>query len=130
MIRKAIFIYNAGSGALAAMLDSAKKLARSSSACSLCAITHGVFSEKAEWRDLECRLGFPTSYYHRDQIPPPVRGFIQQRSLSLPLVLFELEGGGYELALSSWGLGQCAGDPNCLKERLEASLKLLVKNRR
>lgn len=130
MVRKAIFIYNAGSGALAAMLDSAKKLARSSSACSLCAITHGVFSEKAEWRDLECRLGFPTSYYHRDQIPPPVRGFIQQRSLSLPLVLFELEGGDYELALSSWGLGKCTGDPRCLKARLEASLKLLVKNRR
>ncbi len=126
MIRKAIFIYNAGSGALAAMLDSAKKLARSSSACSLCTITHGVFSEKAGWRDLECRLGFPTSYYHRDQIPPPVRGFIQQRSLALPLVLFELEGGGYELALSTWGLGKCAGDPKCLKERLEASLKLLV----
>ncbi|MFB3141032.1 MAG: hypothetical protein ACE1Z1_07550 [Candidatus Acidiferrales bacterium] len=127
MIRKAIFIYNAVSGALAAMLDSAKKLARSSSsACSLCAITHGVFSEKAEWRDLECRLGFPTSYYHRDQIPPPVRGFIQQRNLALPLVLFELEGGGYELALSSWGLGQCVGDPNCLKERLEASLKALT----
>jgi hypothetical protein len=37
-----------------------------------------------------------------------------------------LEGGGYELALSSWGLGKCAGDPRCLKERLEASLKLLV----
>ena len=126
MIRKAIFIYNAGSGALAAMLDSAKKLARSSSACSLCAITHGVFSEKAEWRDLECRLGFSTAYYHRDQIPPPVRGFIQQRSLSLPLVLFELESGGYELALSSWGLGKCAGDPNCLKARLEASLKALT----
>ncbi len=126
MVRKAIFIYNAGSGALAAMLDSAKKLVRSSSTCSLCAITHGVFSEKAEWRDLECRLGFPTSYYHRDQIPPPVRGFIQQRSLSLPLVLFELEGGDYELALSSWGLGKCAGDPRCLKERLEASLKALT----
>ncbi len=126
MIRKAIFIYNAGSGALAAMLDSAKKLARPSSACSLCAITHGVFSEKAEWRDLECRLGLPTSYYHRDQIPPPVQGFIQQRSLALPLVLFELEGGGYELALSSCGLGKCSGDPRCLKERLEASLKALT----
>jgi hypothetical protein len=37
-----------------------------------------------------------------------------------------LEGGGYELALSSWGLGQCAGDPRCLKERLEASLKALT----
>ncbi|MGH9788005.1 MAG: hypothetical protein ACRD4U_04790 [Candidatus Acidiferrales bacterium] len=122
MVSKIIFVYSADSGPLAASLDSARKLANSDDACALCSITHGLLREKAEWRDIECRLGAPTAYYHRDDMPAEVRSFLQERSLPLPIVLFEKDGGDHEVAVPSDALKNCKGDPLCLKRELVAAL--------
>ena len=123
MIAKIIFVYNADSGRLAAMLDSVKKAAGSAQACSLCTITHGLISKKVEWEDIEDQLGFPTEYFHRDNMPPGVQQHVQQSNESLPLVLFELEDGGYRTGVDAPTLKNCSGDPLCLQATLAAALQ-------
>ncbi len=123
MIKRVIFIYGADSGALAAMWDSAKKVVGSENACALCSITHGVFAEKAEWSEIARSLGPPTVYYHRGDVPAELRDFIDQKSLVLPLVVFEREGGDYEAAVKAEVLKNYAGDPRPLKDKIEAALK-------
>ena len=121
--KRVIFVYNADSGALAAMWDSAKKVVGSEKACTLCSITHGVFAEKSEWGEIDRSLGAPTVYYHRDDIPAEVRAFIDQKSLPLPLVVFEWEGGDYDVAITAETVKNCAGDPRRLKDELKAAMK-------
>lgn len=122
MIARVIFIYNADSGILAAMWDSARKVVGSENACSLCSITHGIFTEKAEWSEIERSLGTRTVYYHRDDVPGELRDFIEHESLALPAVVIEREDGDYEVAVTADTLKICAGDPRRLKDKLEAAL--------
>lgn len=61
MITRVIFIYDADSGVLAAIWDSAKKMVDPENACALCSITHGIFAEKAEWSEIDRSLSTPTN---------------------------------------------------------------------
>ncbi|MGH9805592.1 MAG: hypothetical protein ACRD4D_10520 [Candidatus Acidiferrales bacterium] len=94
MIKRIVFIYNADAGVLAAALDSARKLAAPETACALCTITHGLLKEKTEWREIECGLGAPTVYYHRDEVPADTARFLTEKRVELPAVLFEQVEGG------------------------------------
>jgi len=123
MIKRIIFVYNADSGVLAAVWDSVKKVVASKNACALCSITHSVFGERGEWSEIDRSLGVPTVYYHRDDVHGEVRDFIHQRSLALPLVVLEREGVDYDVAVTAETLKNCAGDPRCLKDKLDAALK-------
>lgn len=123
MVRKILFVYNADSGPLAAMLDSARKLVQAESACALCSITHGLFSEKAVWGEIEKGLAIPMAYYHRDDMPTTVQEFVRQKSLALPLVLFERQDGSLHAAVTSKTLTDCDGNPGCLQDHLEAALQ-------
>jgi hypothetical protein len=123
MIRKIIFVYNADSGRLAAMLDSVKKAVGSAKACSLCTITHGLVSKKVEWGDVENQLGFPVEYYHRDDMPPAIRRFIQKAELDLPVVLLKNSDGTFTVAVPPDALQSCTGDPTCLQGKLAAALQ-------
>lgn len=40
--------------------------------CSLCEITHGLFTKKAEWSACERRLAVPFRTYHRNDAPTDV----------------------------------------------------------
>jgi hypothetical protein len=117
-----LFIYNADTGILAAMLDSLRKLARSPEACALCSITHGIAAKRNEWDRIECQFGLPTSYYHRDELPAGSTRFLEQEKLALPVVLFEREDGGFQLAVTAGQLRECRGSPVCLKARIEEAL--------
>ena len=44
-------VYNANSGKWNAIMDGAKKLL-AVDGCPLCSLTHGMFGERPEWRDL------------------------------------------------------------------------------
>lgn len=128
MIKQIVFVYNADAGVLAAVWDSAKKLTSSPNACALCVITHGVFSEKDDWRVIEANLGFPTAYFYRNEIPQALQDFLGEKGLSLPLVLLEMEDASYAVAVAGEGLKNCAGDPNCLKEKLAAALNNFIES--
>ena len=65
---KLIFVYNADSGLFNTMTDIAHKmLSPSTYSCSLCAITHGYFSENKEWAEYIDKLGMETEFLHRDE---------------------------------------------------------------
>jgi hypothetical protein len=118
---KAIFLYNADSGAVAALLDSLRKLSRTREVCSLCAVTHGMVRKRKAWREVECSLGFPSVYYHRDEMPKDVAKFVQTNRLRLPAVLFAMTGGGFVTAVTAGELGECRTDPRRLRDRIEAA---------
>jgi hypothetical protein len=40
--------------------------------CSLCELTHGLFSEKREWKECATTLGVPFHTFHRDDAPANV----------------------------------------------------------
>ena len=40
--------------------------------CSLCELTHGLFTEKREWKECASDLGIPFSTFHRNDAPDDV----------------------------------------------------------
>lgn len=123
MLQRVIFIYNADAGRLAAMLDSVKKAAGSEQACSLCSITHGLFAEKENWATIDRSLGVSTEYFHRDDMPEPVRNFMNETGSGLPVVLLENNDGDFSVAVKPDELKACGGETDCLRQLLEKSLQ-------
>lgn len=63
-----LFVYNADSGLFNTLADIGHKLfSPETYACDLCALTHGYFSEKSQWRAFIERLGMNCEFLHRDQ---------------------------------------------------------------
>ena len=123
-ISKIIFIYNAKGGTVAGLLDSVKKAIRSASACSLCKITHGLLNKKESWQrneDRECG-GAVVEYFHLDDMPEKITAWVKERSVPLPVVLFEDEGGALREAVNADALDTCAGSPDCLGNALREAL--------
>jgi hypothetical protein len=84
-----VFVYNADSGRLNALLDWGHKLVSPGTyACQLCALTYAPLGMKEEWRQAVAALGVPVSFLHRDELK-------QQHGLSgmdLPAVFREQAG--------------------------------------
>jgi len=55
--------------------------------CSLCEITHGLFTKKAEWTECERRLAVPFRTYHRNDAPADV---LEAAAGTYPVVLARL----------------------------------------
>ena len=64
-----LFVYNADSGALNAVLDSINKvLSPKTCDCQLCRLTYGVFKENTAWRDYrESLKPDEVDFLHRDE---------------------------------------------------------------
>ena len=88
IIQGLIFVYAADSGLTSAMIDSARKLLRRKG-CSLCAITHGLAGERAEWTAFCATLGVPIDVHHRDDMPADVADLA---GAALPCVLARVDG--------------------------------------
>ncbi len=112
-IRRLILIYNADSGKLNALVDSARKVLRLNG-CSLCSITHGLAGEKAEWRSCRAEIGVPIDTLHRDEIFGPLKQLVGD---SLPCVVAET-GDGPRLLLTPDVLERCRGSVDDFKGRL------------
>lgn len=87
-IDRLIFVYNAESGLLATIADSAKKLL-SINGCALCSLTHSLTGEKQEWNSCKESLGVPVDYVHRDELDARLQIVVQHE---LPCVLAETDG--------------------------------------
>lgn len=70
-----VLVFAATSGALGALVDTAKKLLRIRG-CALCTITHGALGEKPEWKTCREALGVPVEYFHVDDLPQPLRATV------------------------------------------------------
>lgn len=63
-----LFVYNADSGLFNTVTDIAHKIfSPQTYQCDLCALTHGYFSMRDEWRNFVTGLGVPCEFLHRDQ---------------------------------------------------------------
>ena len=52
--------------------------------CSLCELTHGLFTEKREWKECAADLGVPFNTFHRNEAPEDV---LSSLNGSFPAVL-------------------------------------------
>lgn len=65
---KLIFVYNANSGKLNSILDIAHKVVSPSTyQCSLCSLTHGALTEKAQWKAFKNNAKHTLTFYHKDE---------------------------------------------------------------
>jgi hypothetical protein len=63
-----IFVYNANSGRLNALLDIGHKIVSPDTyACDLCALTHGAFSEREAWRAFRESTKLDVRFLHKDE---------------------------------------------------------------
>ncbi|MDA2958065.1 MAG: hypothetical protein O3B66_07515 [Actinomycetota bacterium] len=86
--------------------------------CSLCEVTHGLFTEKNEWRS--CRDGLPVPFdtYHRDDQPPEIRVISENRA---PVVVAETTT-GHIVLLDGQRIEEADGDPHQLVELIERAV--------
>ena len=77
-----IFIYNANSGFINGMMDSAHKaLSPETYQCELCALTHGFFGAKQAWKDFMARINVETKFYHLDDTPAELKALAGESGL-------------------------------------------------
>lgn len=112
-IRHLILIYDADTGRLSALADSARKILRLNG-CALCSITHGLAGEKSEWRSCRAEIGVPIDVLHRNEIFGPMKELVGK---SLPCVVAETAAGPRVL-LTSDVLDRCRGSVDDFRGRL------------
>ena len=67
-MKKLIFVYNADSGKLNALLDSLHKMVNPASYfCKLCELTYSPVGEKKAWKAFIQKLDVETDFLHRDE---------------------------------------------------------------
>jgi hypothetical protein len=99
-----VFVYNADSGLFNTMADIGHKIfSPATYACDLCALTHGYFSERREWRTFVESLAIPCDFLHRDEF---VRACPEQKDLTYPVVLL-VDDNGQRICLSREELAAC-----------------------
>ncbi len=63
-----VFVYNADSGLFNTLADIGHKLfSPQTYRCDLCMLTHGVLSEREEWREFVQNLPLTSRFLHRDE---------------------------------------------------------------
>lgn len=96
---KLIFVYNATSGALQALLDTVHKMVSPDTyPCELCELTHGVFKEKEEWSRFRQSLEIPALFVHKDEFLKQYRSKWLPK-YDFPIVLIEVNG-SLEIAIA------------------------------
>lgn len=85
--------------------------------CSLCDVTHGLFTERSMWRDWRRSLEVPFELFHRDDMPVDVAASVSQ----LPIVVARTGDSVVEV-LGRAALDECDGDLGTFIAALEESL--------
>ncbi len=104
-MKRLIFVYNANSGKVNAILDSLHKITDPSTYnCNLCAITYGVFSEDELWKAFRENSDDEMEFYHKDEF---LKAFASKwlPDFSFPVILSEING-ELELFLSTEELNE------------------------
>ncbi len=97
---KLIFVYNANGGKFNAYLDSAHKIfSPSTYACSLCAITYGVFKIEEVWKDYKNQSTDDLVFLHKDEFLKEYKSKFLPK-FKLPIILTEA-GDNLEIFISA-----------------------------
>ena len=85
-MKKIIFVYNATSGKVNALLDVAHKLISPKTyQCKLCAITHDTFSENEQWKSFRKSFSLPLEFLHSDEFEANYNA----KDIKYPVILLE-----------------------------------------
>lgn len=99
-----LFVYNADGGLFNTLADIGHKLfSPQTYECRLCALTHGIFTERKEWRDFLEDLPVECSFLHRDEFHKRYPGIDQP----LPAV-FRLSNEAPTVCLDADILSRCS----------------------
>ena len=64
-----IFVYNAESGLVNALLDTGRRIFRPSQyECALCMVTYGPFGMKDDWKKFISELPYEVSFLHKNEL--------------------------------------------------------------
>jgi len=100
---KLIFVYNADGGIFNRLSDAAHKIISPATyACNLCAITHGNFGMKKEWKTFLETLNAAPEFLHADEFERKYRN----GKIELPAI-FKLENGGVILLVNAQTINEC-----------------------
>lgn len=90
-MEKLIFVYNAYSGTRHVVLDALHKLIRPNTyACSICKVTHGVFSENSRWKNYRLASEVKMEFLHIDEFQKRYASKFGYK-YTFPIVLWEDE---------------------------------------
>lgn len=87
--------------------------------CSLCDITHGLFTPRAEWKECASSLEIPFTTFHINDAPPEVT---QAANGNYPIVLGRTQT-GLRVLLTDTELEECNGSPQALFGKLKNLLQ-------
>lgn len=113
-VERLVFVYDADSGFMGLVADSAKKLFQLKG-CALCTITHGLTGEKREWSKTKDDIGVEVDGVHRDELDDELDRVVQGR---LPCVVAETTDGEKIFLLAPEVLERCKGSVNDFRARL------------
>ncbi len=114
--RKLLFVYKADSGLFNTMADIGHKIfSPETYECALCALTHGYFSERTQWRSFVEQLDCHCDFLHRDEF---LRQFPADQT-PLPAV-FVVTGKQVACCLGADDIARCADLP-ALQEMIRES---------
>lgn len=98
-----IFVYNADAGAFNLLIDIAHKtFSPATYSCNLCAITHGSFGMKKEWKAFLATLDVAPEFLHADEFK---RKYPDEK-IELPAV-FKRDANGLKLLASAKTINRC-----------------------
>ena len=90
--KRLICVYNADTGLIEMLIHAVHKQLRPSTyPCSLCALTYGAMSMRAEWVEFWRSLDMDVRFYHRDDFTEdyPAEGTGGAREVALPAILID-----------------------------------------
>ena len=97
-----MFVYNADGGLFNTMADIGHKIfSPDTYECALCALTHGYFTERGQWRDFVGSLDRECIFLHRDEFLRRHPG----QSVPLPAI-FLMRDGGPECCADADAIGE------------------------
>ena len=88
-----LFVYNARSGTLNALLEGIHKIVSPSTySCKLCTLTHGAFQERELWKAFRQSTALNMEFYHRDEF---LQNYMAERNdqWEFPVILTKTETG-------------------------------------
>ena len=84
--------------------------------CSLCDITHGLFTQRSDWQECAAALDVPFTTFHINDAPADVT---RAANGSYPVVLGK-NPTGIHIVLTADDLAQCEGSPERLLNKLQS----------
>ncbi len=93
------FVYNANSGKVNTWLDIGHKIISPGTySCNLCSITHGLLSEREEWKKYREESNVKMEFLHKDEFE---KVYTDSKKFTYPIVLKSKGDGDYEVAIST-----------------------------